>query len=570
MNRVLLRGFAMACVLLLAVPAGAKKPTKTDDWTVDAPAKGAPAKAAPFKGAVPAGTAKKVVKASGTEAVVATLMDDVDSLNTVAAGHTKEIGNLKQKVDDIEKKLGEGVSQAIGPVQKDVAELKTDVEAVKQDVVTLKSLLDKNNQLFWLTPTLEVRVRPEFQTNRTDMNVDNDDRNFVGNQRIRFGVEMEPRKGLKGKIVIQDSRQWGMENSVTSDAATHLDLHEGYILMSDLFTPGLSFQVGRMEMNYGAERQISRSNWHNVGRSFDGARLAYELPDAFKLDLFAMAVRHPGSVVGHDSGFYGIYGTANSWQYLKADWYLLYLDDSSGSLKVNGASVDAKSRIGTVGARLVSNPVDGLTLEAEASVQFGKVDVVDQAGAKEITASHLATAYFAQALYEFQVETAPTLGAFFQASSGDANPYDDRDVMYRPNFPAKHGVFGMQELFTWQGVMDVGPTLRISPIKDLLIRADFHYLFLTSDGGRIQAFDQVATFTSGHGKFPFVGQEYGILARWKAMDYFTLEGGYSLFKPGSEAQNATVPTVDAQGNAATRAIGSDLSHYVYLQATLAL
>jgi hypothetical protein len=273
--------------------------------------------------------------------------------------------------------------------------------------------------------------------------------------------------------------------------------------------------------------------------------------------------------MGHDANFYGLYGNVQYEKYLNLDLYLLYLDDDSGVMTLAGPgggvyNVNTAAQIGTAGARAVSIPVEGLTLEAEVAVQFGKVDdIKDQTGTKQVAADHLAVAYEAKATYEIPVDTKPTLGVFFTSGSGDANPYDDSSVAYRPLFITRHGKFGMQDLFTWQGVWDIGPTVMLTPVEGLLLRSDVHVFNLTSNGGTLQAFGSRASFKPDNSRF--LGLEWDILVKWAATTYLTLEAGYSLYKPGAAVNGATV---DRAG--AAQPLGDSMSHFTYLQATLAL
>lgn len=508
-------------------------------------------------------------KGGSTEAVVSTLLDDVDALNTVTAGHTKEINELKKKVEELKKKLDEEVTGSVEAQKKALEGLEESEKTTKEEVTNLKTLLFGEEKLFWLTPTLEVRLRPEFERNRTDLNSDANDDDMYYLQRVRIGLLMEPNEDISANVVIQDSRKWGSENDTRSDELNHLDLHEAWIRLNNIFTQGLFIQGGRMELTYGDEWQIGQDWWHNVGRAFDGARIWYEIPETFRIDLFATVIKERGVPMGHDANFYGLYANVKYEKYLDLDIYALYLDDDSGTMTLKGPhggvyNVTTATQIGTAGVRAVSIPVDGLVLEGEVAVQFGKVDdIQDINGTQQVTADHLAVAYQAKAVYEIPVDTKPTVGVFFTSASGDANPYDDSSVAYRPLFITQHNKFGMQDLFTWQGVWSIGPTISITPVEDLLIRTDLFVYNLTADGGIVQAFFSKTHFGPDNGRF--LGLEWDVLAKWKATSYLSFEAGYSLYKPGAAVDGAKI-----ERGGSLVPFGSDLSHFTYLQATLSL
>src|SRR5690606_8677558 len=133
-------------------------------------------------------------------------------------------------------------------------------------------------------------------------------------------------------------------------------------------------------------------------------------------------------------------------------------------------------------------PVKGLYLEGEAAVQFGRVEVRDLAARRQ-NASHLAAMAHAQAHYRFDVRTAPSLGLFFSFATGDANPFNDRSRAYRPGFHSRHNVFGLLDMFTWQGVWDIGPSFRLAPHRDVSIELNYHVFSMSSNGGLVKAFN---------------------------------------------------------------------------------
>lgn len=74
--------------------------------------------------------------------------------------------------------------------------------------------------------------------------------------------------------------------STVADAT--LGLHEGYARVQGTY---LRFDVGRFELNYGESLVIGSLDWHETGRSFDGARLRLaQKPNSAWLDLFATMV----------------------------------------------------------------------------------------------------------------------------------------------------------------------------------------------------------------------------------------------------------------------------------------
>jgi hypothetical protein len=90
----------------------------------------------------------------------------------------------------------------------------------------------------------------------------------------------------------QDSRNFG--EGLTAQARGTLDgssknisLREGYGLWNNLLIDGLSFKFGRMSFSTNSERLIGALDWHNVGRSFDGLQLSYQISKDLSARAFA-------------------------------------------------------------------------------------------------------------------------------------------------------------------------------------------------------------------------------------------------------------------------------------------
>lgn len=103
--------------------------------------------------------------------------------------------------------------------------------------------------------------------------------------RVRLGASATVADNVSFYFQAQDSRIFGEETSVSSNQK-NLDLHQGYVKLSKLFSAPLSVQAGRFTVNYGDERFFSASEWNYVGKAWDGVRASYG--STWKLDVFAL------------------------------------------------------------------------------------------------------------------------------------------------------------------------------------------------------------------------------------------------------------------------------------------
>lgn len=132
----------------------------------------------------------------------------------------------------------------------------------------------------------QIRVRAEIDGR--DFNFDTYPTTFT-TMRTRLGAKKSFDKKVDIKLVLQDSRYFGEEQD-TRRAIDNVDLHEAYVKLNQPLGLPLSVQAGRFEMPYGTERFISKNNWNNIGRSFDGLR--FQLPIGKETNIWFTSIRN--------------------------------------------------------------------------------------------------------------------------------------------------------------------------------------------------------------------------------------------------------------------------------------
>src|SRR6267143_6896060 len=132
----------------------------------------------------------------------------------------------------------------------------------------------------------------------------------------------------------RDSRGYWDEPNPNPDLDT-LDLHQAFVRVGNPQLFPLIAKVGRQELSYGVERLIGISDWTNVRRTFDAAKLRYEV-EGLWVDAF---VSHP-VVAWNDhfnesddqDWFSGVYASTTKlipWQ--ESELYFLSRNAGSGS-----------------------------------------------------------------------------------------------------------------------------------------------------------------------------------------------------------------------------------------------
>lgn len=498
------------------------------------------------------------------------------TLEGVIGGHSNRlkeveagISALRQELYEVKLGMGkEGVSPVKEPLEQ--SSVSARIAVAEEKIRTLESKVketEKEERQLLLTPIFEFRLRSEYKRSKDDLNSDIDDNDSFFLQRLSLGFSIQPVEWLKGTVVIRDSRVWGQEKDVQNNEK-NLDLHEGYVLMKNKLVDGLWIKLGRMELNYGNEFQVGRGNWSNVGRAFDGLLVSYGLKangstkEYFRADVFSTKVKEGQANLseGYDESFHGLYFTSNYLWFMKAiEAYFLYLNIDLEEKDENNKWHKKDEDIATLGIRVNVTPfkqtyLKGLSFEGEAAVQFGNKW-------EDIKLKHFAAMYFVRLLYEIPVWGKPTIGGFYYWTSGDANPDDDISNAYIPLFPTLHRVLGNMDLFTLQGVWDIGGTVRFSPHANIFMKIDYHRFFLSSDGGKIKAFDGKADFQPG--KERYLGQEIDFDVSWNAWKYLKLDAGYAVFLPSS-----TVDGLKVKRNSQEVILGGDMAHWFYFTSTV--
>ncbi len=100
---------------------------------------------------------------------------------------------------------------------------------------------------------------------------------------LRIGIYVQPTKWLKLVGVTQDSRVFFNHHvAMASPYQNTWDIREAYLQLGNATEAWYDLVVGRQMFSFGDERVIGPSDWSNMGRTFDTARLdlhTFELED---------------------------------------------------------------------------------------------------------------------------------------------------------------------------------------------------------------------------------------------------------------------------------------------------
>lgn len=386
-----------------------------------------------------------------------------------------------------------------------------------------------------------VRMRMEAETNRNFGSRDPTQDTFLLYREVLhadlhyrrlFRVFLE---GADARVADRDLPQApGMENT--------FDLNQLFMDAKVLGEEGpLTLRVGRQELAYGRERILSRLDWANQSRRFDGVKLLYKSPvldiDAFwtKPVFFA---NEPYSNPWHthidenmnrkidhfreEQNFYGLYSTYKGIVDHVVDLYFLGLND-------RGIFVNANNRPGdldvyTIGARFAGKSGD-IDYDVEGAGQWGKWDGDDVK----------AWMVGSEAGYTFKsVPMTPRLGVGFDYATGDDSPRDNTHGTFNQLYPLGHAHLGYIDLVARQNVIAPSLSLSFKPHKRVTTRVAWYHFWLDSNLDALYNSNAIpirrnATGSSGND----VGDELDVTVSWQIDVHSSVLIGWSHFWPSN-------------------------------------
>ena len=158
--------------------------------------------------------------------------------------------------------------------------------------------------------------------------------------RNRFSLTYKPFSWLKLSGMVQDARAPGYGPNAPNTVRDPADLHEAYFELFPDRKQGFGMSAGRRMVNYGETRLLASSQWTNVGRTYDHARVYWRSRRAQLELLFVSPVKI--NLGGFNRPYLAnhVWGTYNSFPDLLGknlvEAYFLRHEQPSGDVNVLG------------------------------------------------------------------------------------------------------------------------------------------------------------------------------------------------------------------------------------------
>jgi len=342
----------------------------------------------------------------------------------------------------------------------------------------------------WLTIGGSVRLRYEFLDNTFRIVGPSPDDYLVSRSRLHIRARGER---YYAGFELQDSRGW-LESALTpvgTDDVNVLEPLEAYVGYRN---GGLDVQLGRVTMDIGSRRLISRNRFRNTTNIFTGVNVLWSATDGPGIQAFLTmpAARLPNNLdpvalrdndqeldqERRDQVFWGVYVTKLGLPAsFEAEAYLYGLDED------DRPSVPTRNRdILTAGFRLQRSS-DGRDFEFETAYQYGE----SRASFQPSDMTDLDNrAWFVHTELEQAL-----LGRFdaslifrFDYATGDSNPSDGEFNTFDSLFGDRSWEFGPTGIYGALHRMNLvspGIALRMNPMQDVDVRLDYRAAWLESD-----------------------------------------------------------------------------------------
>jgi hypothetical protein len=291
--------------------------------------------------------------------------------------------------------------------------------------------------------------------------------------RLRFDLGVKVRPWLRFSSQIQDSRTVNYDlGPAPTNMRDPLDLRQAYADIGVAEGEGFRMRFGRQEIKLGQGRLMGASDWGNVARSWDAARLSYTRA-GMKADLLAGSVvlADPSRFDRHRPGehLYGAYlGFDKLVKRATIEPYLF----AKTQLKVAGERGEiGNSHLYTGGFRVFGKLPGRFDYNAEMARQWGYYasDGI-AAWAGTYTAGWTAVTTWWK----------PRLSADVHLASGDDALKDGSRGTFDQLYPSNHDFMGTGDQVGWRNLRSYKGGVEVSPTRKFKAMVDYRELYLAS------------------------------------------------------------------------------------------
>ncbi len=392
----------------------------------------------------------------------------------------------------------------------------------------------------WLSLAVQHRIRYETLNSQFRSGTTGSDQILSLRTLAQATVRLHP--GFKIQLELQDSRAELADSgtAITPGIVNAAELLEANLqwLAKGLFQENSRslLRAGRLTMDIGHRRLVSRNRFRNVLNSFTGVDWIWKAQSGDMVrTLFTLPARRlpttQAELLDNDASFdeetldrifWGVFfATPNLPRGIQGELYLfgLHEDDRPDFLTRN-------RQLYTPGFRFYLPPQKGqLDYEWESILQFG-TSRATTAITDTRDLDHFAHFHHAEVGYTFHGHWSPRLILAYDYASGDSNPNDGTHGRFDPLFGATVFDFsptGIHRPFVRSNITGPGVIFSIHPHKQVSTYIHYRAFWLASDTDVWAGNSGLQDPSGSSGSF--LGQQWFLRAIWRALPNVQLEGG---------------------------------------------
>ena len=313
------------------------------------------------------------------------------------------------------------------------------------------------------------------------------------------------------------------------------DLHQAYVRLSAPTSFPLTFKIGRQELIYGDQRFSGNSDWSNMARSFDAAKLGYG-GKSFQVDVFLGRPVLPRDGAFNSAlnknWFSGVYASTERflpWQ----DTELFFLANNVGKGTL-APLLQPSYDIYTVGMRIQSHPnaLRAWDYSFEIADQFGSI--WEEGSRKPHGGNAVNISIGRTWKHSFG---SPRLEMGYDFGSGDHSTEDNRHGTLQLLFGTNHRFYGDMDLAGLRNMHIPRLETSFKPSEKVSITAEWLGFLLADTADFFYPESGAGRRLNGYGRNPafssYIGQEIDFLVNWRTSPWSRAQAGYGHFFAGN-------------------------------------
>ena len=360
--------------------------------------------------------------------------------------------------------------------------------------------------------------------------------------RFRFNVTIQPKEWLRFHAEVEDARIFFSRHvQAVIPNQDSWTLWQGYAQAGNPKTGWADVVAGRQVLAFGDERVIGPSNWTNVSRTFDVARINLH-PAGYNVSLLAASVVPATNAFLHraipGNNLYGAYGTSAK-VIPKASFepYVFW--------RVAPANFGLPE---TVGLGHLNEVTIGLHVKGQLPAHFDYNTEFDgqtgSLGVKSITAW---AGHVGMGLTFTSVAASPRVYIEGNYASGTKNPGSREWNTFDQLYPSNHDKQGFADQIGRRNVEEFRVGAEATVTKKLTFKPAFEGLWLVTSNDNFYANSGAIAVPAHPGASRHVGDEIDLVTEYQMSKQLTFGFGYArvfagaFLKATTPGQNFTYP-----------------------------